>query len=94
MSFLRSSPRQVSLGLAALRVAVATIFIRHGRQKLFALGFVCDMLVAIVLVRLNGGFSSYELEFLLLSSSLAIALTGSGMFSVGALLAGRLTKLE
>ena len=140
MSFLRSSPRQLSLGVAALRVAVATIFIRHGRQKLFvfgfagvtgafthmgvpfpgltgpfialleffggialligfltrlvALGFVCDMLVAIVLVRLKGGFSSYELEFLLLSSSVAIALTGSGMFSVDALLAGRLTKLE
>jgi putative oxidoreductase len=40
MSFFRpSSPRQLSLGLAALRVAVATIFIRHGAQKLFVYGF-------------------------------------------------------
>src|SRR6267378_8456538 len=34
-----SSPRQVSLGLAAIRLAVATIFIRHGAQKLFVYGF-------------------------------------------------------
>ncbi len=37
--FRPSSPRQVSLGLAALRIAVATIFIRHGAQKLFVFGF-------------------------------------------------------
>jgi len=135
MSFFRSSPRQLSIGLAVLRVAVATIFIRHGAQKLFvfgfagvtgafahmgvplpglmgpfiglleffggialviglltrlvALGLVFDMLGAIVLVRLKGGFSSYELEFLLLGSSLALALTGAGRFSVDALLADR-----
>jgi len=138
MSFFRSSPRQVSIGLAVLRVAVATIFIRHGAQKLFvfgfagvtgafthmgvplpgfmgpfiglleffggialviglltrlvALGLVFDMLGAIVLVRLKGGFSSYELEFLLLGSSLALALTGAGRFSVDALLADRREK--
>ena len=40
MSFFRSpSPRQLSIGLAALRLAVATIFIRHGAQKLFVYGF-------------------------------------------------------
>ena len=139
MSFFRaSSPRQMSLGLAALRLAVATIFIRHGAQKLFvygfagvtgaftqmgvpfpgvmgpfiglleffggialamgfltrlvALGFVLDMLGAILMVRLKGGFSSYELEFLLLGSSLALALAGAGRFSVDALLAGRQEK--
>ena len=139
MSFFRSpSPRQLSLGLAALRVAVATIFIRHGAQKLFVFGFagvtgafthmgvpfpgvtgpfigileffgglalligfltrlvtlglVFDMLGAILLVKLKGGFSSYELEFLLLGSSLALALTGAGRFSVDALLAGRQEK--
>ena len=130
-----SSPRQLNIGLAVLRLAVATIFIRHGAQKLFvfgfagvtgafthmgvpfpglmgpfiglleffggialalgfltrliALGFVCDMLGAIVLVRLKGGFSTYELEFLLLGSSLALALTGAGRFAVDALLADR-----
>jgi putative oxidoreductase len=135
MSFFRSSPRQLSLGLAALRVAVATIFIRHGAQKLFvfgfagvtdafthmgvplpgltgpfiglleffggiallmglltrllAVGFVCDMLGAIFLVLLKKGFSGFELEFLLLGSSLALALTGAGRFSIDALLADR-----
>jgi putative oxidoreductase len=133
--FRASTPRQLSLGLAALRVAVATIFIRHGAQKLFVFGFAgvtgaftqmgvplpgvtgpfvglleffggiailigfltrpiafalaFDMLVAIFLVKLKGGFSGYELEFLLLGSSLALALTGAGKFSVDAFLAGR-----
>jgi putative oxidoreductase len=124
-----------NLGLAALRVAVATIFIRHGAQKLFvfgfagvtgafthmgvpfpgvtgpviglleffggialvlglltrlvALGFVFDMLGAILLVQLKRGFSGYELEFLLLGSSVALFLSGAGRFSVDALLAIR-----
>src|SRR6266516_3467093 len=135
MSFFRASPRQLNLGLAALRVAVATIFIRHGAQKLFvfgfagvtgafthmgvpfpglmgpligileffggialviglvtrlvALGFVCDMLGAILLVLLKKGFSGFELEFLLLGSSLALILTGAGTYSVDSLLADR-----
>src|SRR5438552_4282812 len=135
MSLFRSSPRQLNLGLAVLRVAVATIFIRHGAQKLFvfgfagvagaftqmgvpfpglmgpliglleffggialviglltrliALGLVFDMLGAILLVQLKNGFSRYELEFLLLGSSLALVLTGAGRFSVDGLLASR-----
>jgi len=136
MLFSRSaSPRQLSFGLAALRLAVATIFIRHGAQKLFVYGFagvtgaftqmgipfpgvtgpfialleffggialligfltrviavafVFDMLVAILLVQLKRGFSGYELEFLLLVSSVAFFLAGAGRFSVDALLAGR-----
>ncbi len=139
MIFLRSpSPRQLSIGLAVLRVAVAAVFINHGRQKLFvygfagvtgaftqmgvpfpgimgpfiglleffggialllglltrllAVGFVCDMLGAILLVQLKRGFSAYELEFLLLGSSLALALTGAGRFSVDAFLAARQEK--
>ena len=133
--FRSSSPRQLSLGLAALRLAVATIFIRHGAQKLFvygfagvtgaftqmgvpfpgvtgpfialleffggialamgfltgpiALAFAFDMLAAILLVQLKRGFSGYELEFLLLGSSVALFLAGAGRFSVDALLAGR-----
>jgi putative oxidoreductase len=139
MSLFRSpSPRQVSIGLTVLRVAVAAVFIDHGRQKLFvyglagvtgaftkmgvpfpgvmgpaiglleffggialliglltrvvALGFVCDMLGAILLVQLKRGFSGFEFEFLLLGSSLALLLTGAGRFSVDALLAGRQEK--
>ncbi len=139
MFFFRSpSPRQLSLGLAALRVAAATIFIRHGAQKLFVfgfagvtgafthmgvpfpgimgpliglleffggiallvgfltrlitIGFVLDMLGAILLVQLKRGFSGYELEFLLLGSSVALFLAGAGRFSVDALLASRQDK--
>jgi putative oxidoreductase len=136
--FRSSSPRQQSLGLAALRLAVATIFIKHGAQKLFvfgfagvtgaftqmgvpfpgvmgpfiglleffggialviglltrliALGFVFDMLAAILLVQLKRGFSGYEFEFLLLGSSLALFVMGAGGFSVDALLARRDVK--
>lgn len=133
--FRSPSARQLSLGLAALRIAVGTIFIRHGAQKLFtfgfagvtgaftqmgvplpgvmgpfiavleffggialvlgfltrlvALGFAFDMLGAILLVQLKKGFSSYELEFLLLGSSVALFLTGAGGFSLDALLGRR-----
>jgi putative oxidoreductase len=136
MIFFRSpSPRQLSLGLAALRIAVAAVFINHGRQKLFvygfagvtgaftqmgvpfpgimgpliglleffggialliglltrplALAFAIDMLFAILLVQLKKGFSGYELEFLLLGSSVALLFTGAGRFSVDAILARR-----
>lgn len=128
--FRAPSPRQLSLGLAALRIAVGTIFIRHGAQKLFtfgfagvtdaftqmgvplpgitgplialleffggialvlgfltrplALAFAFDMLGAILLVQLKNGFGRYELEFLLLVSSVALFLTGAGRFSVDA----------
>ena len=136
--FRSPSPRQLSIGLAVLRVAVAAVFINHGRLKLLvygfagvtgaftqmgvpfpgimgpfiglleffggialllglltrllAVGFVCDMLGAILLVQLKKGFSAYELEFLLLGSSLALALTGAGRFSVDAFLAARQEK--
>lgn len=39
MSLFRSSPRQLDLGLAVLRIAAATVFINHGFQKLFVYGF-------------------------------------------------------
>ncbi len=137
--FRSPSPRQLSLGLAALRLAVAAVFINHGWQKLFvygfagvtgafthmgvpvpglmgpfigvleffggialalglltrlfALGFVFDMLGAILLVQLKKGFGGFELEFLLLGSSLALVLAGAGEFSVDALLGRRNTKV-
>ncbi len=37
--FRSPSDRQLSLALAALRITVATIFMRHGAQKLFTYGF-------------------------------------------------------
>jgi putative oxidoreductase len=139
MSLFRSpSPRQQSLGLAALRIAAAAVFINHGWQKLFVYGFAgvtgafthmgvplpgligpliavleffgsialiiglltrpiallfaFDMLGAILLVQLKNGFSHYELEFLLLGSSLALFLAGAGSFSVDSMLAARKEK--
>ena len=61
--------------------------------RLFALGFVFDMLGAILLVQLNKGFGGYEFEFLLLTSSLALVLAGAGEFSVDALLGRRNPKV-
>jgi putative oxidoreductase len=57
--------------------------------RLVALGFVCDMLGAILIVKLKTGFSSYELEFLLVGSSLALMLMGAGRFSIDSLIADR-----
>lgn len=37
--FRSPSTRQLSLGLVLLRIAVGTIFLLHGQQKLFAMGF-------------------------------------------------------
>ena len=54
-----------------------------------AVAFVCDMLGAILLVRLKEGFSHFELEFMLCASALALFFTGAGRFSIDALIAGR-----
>lgn len=54
-----------------------------------ALAFACDMLGAILLVKLKSGFSHFELEFLLLGASLALVFTGAGRLSVDAALADR-----
>ena len=37
--FRSPSSRQLSFGLAVLRIAVGTIFLLHGKQKLFGFGF-------------------------------------------------------
>jgi len=57
--------------------------------RLFALGFTIDMLVAILLVQLNKGFSGFELEFTLMCASLALVFTGVGLYSVDGQIAGR-----
>lgn len=133
--FRSSSPRQLSLGLVALRITAGTVFIAHGYAKLFtygfagvtgmfghmgvpfpgatgpliavleffggiglvigfltrlaALGLAIDMIGAILIVKLKGGFSGFEFELMLLGSSVALALAGAGQFSIDALLAGR-----
>ena len=57
--------------------------------RLFALGFAIDMLVAILLVQLKKGFSGFELEFLLMTASIALLCTGAGLYSVDARIGGR-----
>ena len=51
--------------------------------------FACDMLGAILLVQLKNGFSKYELEFLLLMGSVALVLTGAGMYSLDGMISRR-----
>lgn len=136
--FRSPSSRSVNLGLAALRVATAIVFMNHGYQKVFKFGFAgiadgfahmgvplpgvmgpligileffggialvlgfltrplaflfaCDMLGAIFLVQLKNGFSHFELEFMLLASSIALLLTGACAYSIDAMISGRATR--
>ena len=55
--------------------------------RLAALGLAIDMAVAILLVRMKGGFfflspKGFEFEFMLLAAALALALAGAGAFSI------------
>jgi putative oxidoreductase len=62
--------------------------------RLASLGLAFNMLGAMLLVHLKGGFflpSGYEYTFALLGSSIALALTGAGQFSIDGLL-GRSRK--
>ena len=61
-------------------------------SRLAALGLAFDMLGAILLVHLAGGFflpSGYEFALVLFAASLAIALGGPGSLSADAVLASR-----
>lgn len=74
-----------------------------------AIPLICVMLVAMVTVNVNYGFSSiktigltpqgpifgppgYEINLLYIAGLISLIITGAGMFSVDALLAGRKTK--
>ena len=60
--------------------------------RLAALGLAADMLGALFLVHLSGGFflpAGYEFVLILGSAALALAITGAGRYSVDAALAGR-----
>jgi putative oxidoreductase len=60
--------------------------------RVAAIGLALDMIGAIFFVKLKGGFfipAGYEFELMLLGSSVTLALTGAGQFSVDALFAGR-----
>lgn len=81
-------------GLAAWGVAILEFFggiaLALGVfTRPLALLFLVDMLGAIGFVLLPKGFSGFELEFLLATSSLALALSGAGALSVDAGLPAR-----
>lgn len=133
-----ASPRQVSIGIAVVRIVTGIIFFAHGYMKLFvwglagttgaftqmgvpvpgitapliailevgggialiiglltrvvALGFVIDMLGAIFLVRLKGGFfapDGAEFEILLCAASVALVIAGAGALSIDDAIARR-----
>lgn len=65
--------------------------------RLAALGLMFDMLGAILLVHLAGGFflpAGYEYALLLFASSLALVLGGPGALSVDASLASPSTRID
>lgn len=73
-----------SLGAAALVVGLFT--------RVVAALLACDMIGAIVLARIKGGFflpNGAEFEILLLACALALALAGAGPWSVDALIRRR-----
>jgi putative oxidoreductase len=133
-----ASPRQLSLGIALVRIMTGVIFIAHGYLKFFvmgipgttgffsqvgvpapgimaplvatlevaggialvlglltrpaALGLAIDMLVAILLVRLKGGFfapNGAEFEILLGVACVAIVIAGAGALSADEAIARR-----
>jgi putative oxidoreductase len=60
--------------------------------RLASLGLAIDMLGAILLVHLKGGFfmpTGYEFALTLLGASLALMFTGAGAYSLDAVIAGR-----
>ena len=133
-----ASPRQLSIGIAIVRIIVGVIFAAHGYQKFFVYGIdgaigaftqmgvpapnitaplvavvelgggialilglltrlaafalAIDMFVAVVLVRLKGGFfmpNGAEFEILLCLASVALVISGAGAFSVDEAIARR-----
>jgi putative oxidoreductase len=133
-----ASPRQLSLGVAVLRIILGIIFVAHGYAKFFvfgidgatgmfaqmgipaptitaplvatlevaggvalilglltrlaALGLAIDMLGAVFLVRIKGGFfapNGAEFEILLCVACIALVIAGAGAPSIDEAIATR-----
>lgn len=78
--------------VAALEVLGGIALITGLFTRLAALGLAIDMLGAILLVRMKGGFfnpNGAEFELSLFAASLALALAGPGAFALGTIIANR-----
>ena len=78
--------------VAGLELVGGTLLLVGLLTRPIALLLAIDMLVAMVLVHLKNGFflpNGFEFTFILLATSLALALTGAGAYSLDALIANR-----
>ena len=78
--------------VAGLELVGGTLLLVGLLTRPIALLLAIDMLVAMVLVHLKNGFflpNGFEFTFILLATSLALALTGAGAYSLDALIASR-----
>ncbi|HKR07921.1 MAG TPA: DoxX family protein [Gemmatimonadaceae bacterium] len=82
-------PSVMATLITLLEVFGAVALIVGFLTRPIALAFVLDMLGAIFLAQLKNGFSKFELEFLLLSASVALIFTGAGRYSIDAMIARR-----
>ena len=82
-------PAVAAPAIIALEIGGGAALILGLLTRPIAALLACDMLVAIPLVKLGSGFfapQGPEVEFLLLTGALTLALTGAGWLSVDALL--------
>ena len=72
----------VGVFIAWLEVVGGLALILGVATRFFGLVFAIEMLVAVFITGLGGGYRSHEMELFLMLASLGIAFAGSGRFSI------------